>query len=60
MRTKTGIRNPALMRRLAAALIEGIPMAEIREEYSDLVGYMAKEHEQIIDGEVDRLVRKEE
>ncbi len=41
----------------ASALMEGIGKVEIEEEYPDLVGYIAKEHEKIIDHDVNRLVR---
>jgi hypothetical protein len=42
-----------------SALIEGITKDEINEEFPNLVTYIAGRHEQIIDGEVDRLLRKE-
>jgi hypothetical protein len=42
-----------------SALIEGISRNEIKEEFADLVGYMARKHEQTIDREVDRLLRGE-
>jgi hypothetical protein len=43
-----------------SALIEGIAKAEVEEEYGDLVTHMAKVHEQTIDREIARLVRKED
>jgi hypothetical protein len=43
-----------------SALIEGIDKTEIEEEYPDLVAYIAKERERIIDSEVNRLVRRQD
>lgn len=42
-----------------SALIEGISKEEISEEFDDLVTHMANQHEQIIDKEIDRLVRRD-
>ena len=44
---------------LESAKIEGIDNSEIAEEFPDLIGYIAKQRESIIDRDVDRLLRKE-
>lgn len=45
---------------IEAATAQGISKAEIDEEFEDLVAHMAENHESVIDGEIARLVAKDD